>query len=158
MTSVAILLAAVGVTIHLFMAYSVFASASEHGMNPMGWTVLYLLTGPVGWIVFMIARSASAIGVSGDACITNVARKRLVDDRRLDNMPLKSRQVLPRPSQGFSDPNLADLIAADAWDKAQAHVNEMIALAAEDGNRSLVDDYRRISLWIDAKVNPFHGG
>lgn len=124
-------------------------------MNPVGWTVLYLLTGPVGWIIFQIARTASAISVSGDACTTNVARKRLVDERRLDNMPLKSRQVLPRPSQGFSDPNLAELIVADAWDKAQAHVNEMIALAAEDGNRGLVDDYRRISLWIEAKVNPF---
>jgi hypothetical protein len=153
--AVQLILATIALVLHVTLAYVVYRSAEEHGMSPIPWAVLYFFTGPIGWIIFQLARDAGFSAVSDAAPASNPARQRVVDQRDAEGGSRRSFKFLPRPSDGFSDHNLEELISSGDWSGASAHVEEMTGLAKQDGNTSLADDYHRLLVWIDAKQNPW---
>jgi hypothetical protein len=118
--------------------------------------LLYFFTAPLGYVIFMIARGSSLLGGSSVKPSYNPARARAVDQRSMEGA-VGGARILQRPSKGFYDGHLNELISSDDWEAAREHADEMRKLSEEDGNRALAGDYRVAMMWVDAKRNPFKG-
>jgi hypothetical protein len=153
--SFVLFLGTLGLALHLFLALQVFRSASEHGMHAAGWTTLYFFTGPLGWILFMLARDASLIGGSSAAPARNGSERERVVDQRSGDITGNRAMAFPRPSEDFHDPHLADLVSSGDWEAARAHALDMMSVAKEEGDHRLAEDYSRALPLIDARRWPF---
>ena len=151
-----LLIAAIGFTIHVALTVAIFRSAVDNGMNGEFWAALYFFTLPFGVLAFLIARTVAASGstVSG-MTIADPNRKRTVDARRDFSRPRTVVDMLPRPSRGFHDNKLKEMVCLSEWEKALEHTGNMQSMALGDGNRELAEDYRRLRLWMMEKQNPF---
>ncbi len=154
--SVIFTLVTIGLVLHIIIASGVFGSASEHGMSPIGWTILYLVTGPIGWLIFWIARDVSSLGGSSMR-VGSMNRLRLIDQRHRDLMFDTMMRVTPYPSRKFNDDILLDLICRGLWHNARKHAEDMRSIALDEGDRRAAEDYRRMLRWIDSRRNPFAG-
>jgi len=156
---VTIIIVAFGVTIHLFLTTAIFRSANDSGMNGIFWALFYFFTLPVGLVAFFIFRTvATAGGGTSNMRVADPNRKRTVDVRRDFYKPKSVAEMLPRPSPGFHDEKLKELMALGEWDAASEQVDEMMSMAYGNKNRTLAEDYNRLKLWVREKLNPFESG
>ncbi len=141
--------------LHIVVAFYVFAGARENGMNPTLWTALYLVTGPIGFLLFEIARGlGGALGGSGMHAPAQ-RRIREIDRRKYDNLVDQAAIVTPRPSEKFDDSILRDFIVHNQWPQAKKHCEDMKSMALNQGDKRLSEDYRRCEKFIISKRNPF---
>ncbi len=142
---------------HICVAIVIYQFASQSGLSGPFWAILYLFTCPIGLALFLFAMRTSSFSVSSAA---PPKHRRITSTRSMERDPgymgyRDMRMALPAPSDDFRDRNLEDLVFDKNWEEAMKHVNEMLDLSLEDRDLRREEDYRKISMWIEIKRDPF---
>ncbi|HDS31124.1 MAG TPA: hypothetical protein ENN67_08790 [Firmicutes bacterium] len=138
--------------IHVGITIVIYRMALTNGMMPIFWAALYFFTIPIGLILFLIASQMSLTAIGN----VSAGRKRIIAKNPMERDPgymgyRDKRIALPKPSSGFYDGYLIELVNAGKWEDAKKHVGEMIVLSLEDKNMAREEDYRKVMMWLEMK-------